>query len=112
MKPNIFVLLSTCMEVPISLSCFTRLLVHELPYQTVECVAILFFALVLRAWTSVLFSMLQWGLLKLFPTIIFESLLCSNIFIYHKCLFTSAQNSIHIRMHFNPLNDYIFYSHL
>ena len=32
MKPNIFALLSTCMEVSVSLSC---LFVHEPPYQTV-----------------------------------------------------------------------------
>ena len=32
MKPNIFALLSTCIEVSVSLSC---LFVHEPPYQTV-----------------------------------------------------------------------------
>ena len=86
MKPNIFVLLSTCMEVPISLSC---LLVHEPP---VECAAIPFFASVLVHGPPYYFvHYMQWGSLKLAPTIIFKLFLYSNIFIYHKCLFTSGQ---------------------
>ena len=71
MKPNIFVLPSTCMEVSVSLSC---LFVHEPPYQTVAVCCNSVFAAVLHAWTTVPFSTLEWGLLRLVLTN-----LCSNI---------------------------------
>ena len=67
MKPNIFVLLSTCVEVSVSL---LYLFVYEPLYQTVGYVAIPFFAAVLGAWTTVPFSMLEWDLLRLALTTI------------------------------------------
>ena len=63
MKLNIFVLLSTCMKVSVSLLC---LFVCEPQYQTVVvCCNPIFLAAVLRAWATVPVSMLKWGLLRL-----------------------------------------------
>ena len=65
MKLTILVLLSTCMEVSISLSC---LFVHEPPYQIVVVCCNPIFAAVLSTQTTVLFSMLKWSSLRLAPT--------------------------------------------
>ena len=67
MKPNIFTLQSTCMEVSVSLSC---LFVHGLPYQTTVVHAIPLLAVIFGAQITVPFSTLEWGLFRLVPTIL------------------------------------------
>ena len=69
------------------------------------------FTSVLRAWTTALFSTLQWGSLKLTTIIILESF-CILIYLSTTSVCSQVvKNGIHLSMHFKPLNGYIFCSY-
>ena len=107
MRMNILALLSTCMEVPISLSC---LLVHEPPYQIIVCCNSIFRLGSSRMDPCTVFYVTV-GLTEARPTIILS---CSSILIYLSTTNVRSQvvkNGIYLSMHLKTLNGYIFCSY-